>query len=307
MTAAGPCILILGCHRSGTSALSRCAGILGANMPIDLMGPGLSNVTGHWEPSGIVEVSDAFLASQNSSWADWTAIPLFEENPQQLDAWRISYHESIAASFPSPGPFALKDPRLCRIVPLVVQALASKDICVTVCLSHRHPDAVAKSLMARPQDWPRGFSDAQAYLIWLRHVLDAEYYSRSHPRVRVNYEDLMSTPIAALTPLATLVPGLIDPKTKQLEISEFLRVDLQHWKEGKKQPKAKNPYLRRIAGFLADLQHWIRGKEPSDPDAETPYRQMAIEVYGLLTAPTLDTEALDSARQALAALSPDPD
>jgi hypothetical protein len=48
---AGPrvCLLVLGVHRSGTSAVTRVLSILGAALPRTLLGAGPSNESGHWE------------------------------------------------------------------------------------------------------------------------------------------------------------------------------------------------------------------------------------------------------------------
>ena len=48
------CLLVLGMHRSGTSALAHVLNILGATLPKQLVGPGEGNVAGHFEPERIV-------------------------------------------------------------------------------------------------------------------------------------------------------------------------------------------------------------------------------------------------------------
>ncbi len=43
-----PCLLVLGIHRSGTSALTWVLSIASAKLPASLMGPGKANNGGHW-------------------------------------------------------------------------------------------------------------------------------------------------------------------------------------------------------------------------------------------------------------------
>ena len=57
------CILVLGMHRSGTSALTRVLSLAGAALPADLMGPSVGKELGHWESKRIVAFHDELLNS----------------------------------------------------------------------------------------------------------------------------------------------------------------------------------------------------------------------------------------------------
>ena len=59
-------ILVVGMHRSGTSALARTISLLGARLPSDLVGPNEGNPHGHWEPQEIVNLNDKMLADAGS-------------------------------------------------------------------------------------------------------------------------------------------------------------------------------------------------------------------------------------------------
>src|SRR5215469_14980748 len=63
-------ILVLGMHRSGTSALSRVLNLLGARLPSNLIPvePGVGNDAGHWESADFVVIHDGVLESNGSSW-----------------------------------------------------------------------------------------------------------------------------------------------------------------------------------------------------------------------------------------------
>ncbi|VAW15575.1 hypothetical protein MNBD_ALPHA12-1015, partial [hydrothermal vent metagenome] len=69
------CILVLGMHRSGTSALTRVLSLAGATLPKRLLGSSDdSNPTGHWEPNILIEYHDKMLAELDSCWHDWRAL-----------------------------------------------------------------------------------------------------------------------------------------------------------------------------------------------------------------------------------------
>ena len=51
-------IVVVGMHRSGTSAVTRVLSLLGAALPKNLLGAGKGNEEGHWEPSRLVVAHD---------------------------------------------------------------------------------------------------------------------------------------------------------------------------------------------------------------------------------------------------------
>ena len=65
-------ILVLGMHRSGTSAVTRVINLLGADLPSNLM-PAVAgaNEPGFWESMDVYRLNDEILASVGSSWDDW--------------------------------------------------------------------------------------------------------------------------------------------------------------------------------------------------------------------------------------------
>ena len=56
-------IMVLGMHRSGTSAITRVIGLLGADLPNSLLPPSSSNEAGHWESNELMLIHDQVLAS----------------------------------------------------------------------------------------------------------------------------------------------------------------------------------------------------------------------------------------------------
>src|SRR5579859_3533679 len=69
------CILILGMHRSGTSAVAGALSALGVALPKKtLMGPHPCNQRGLFESFALACAHDELLASANSHWHDWRHI-----------------------------------------------------------------------------------------------------------------------------------------------------------------------------------------------------------------------------------------
>src|SRR5260221_13056985 len=65
-------LLVLGMHRSGSSALTRVLSLLGASLPETLMPPDPNNEAGYWESAPINQCLEIVLRAAHTSWQDWT-------------------------------------------------------------------------------------------------------------------------------------------------------------------------------------------------------------------------------------------
>ena len=100
----------------------------------------------------------------------------------------------FASSFGASDLAVLKDPRICRFVPLWISVFNSMAIKPLFVFLVRSPLEVAASLQARNALMPftlGGVSEAAALLLWLRHFIDAERDTRGEPRVFVSYEQVL--------------------------------------------------------------------------------------------------------------------
>ena len=93
----------------------------------------------------------------------------------------------------------------------------------------RSPLEVAQSLRARD-----GLGHEHALLLWLRHVLDAEFETRAVARTFVRYSDVLQNWTAAADKIAHDI-GLEWPQrssSTQLDIEQFIDRDLRHHEIG---------------------------------------------------------------------------
>jgi hypothetical protein len=81
----------------------------------------------------------------------------------------------------------VKDPRLCRLLPLWAPVIAGSALPLVMVL--RHPAAVAASLSARD-----GFSPDKALMLWLVNNLEMERESRAFQREFILYSELLRDP-----------------------------------------------------------------------------------------------------------------
>ncbi|MGQ0723500.1 MAG: sulfotransferase family protein, partial [Candidatus Eiseniibacteriota bacterium] len=180
-------VLILGMHRSGTSALARVLNVLGVELGDKLLRPSGDNEAGFWEHRDLVVLHDRLLAAVGSTWDDPRPVP-----PEALlsDATKPVRDDMLAVlrrDFAPRPLWGVKDPRLCRLVPLWLSLLDELGAEPRFVLTARDPHEVAASLARRD-----GMSLEQARLLWLEHCLAAERDTRGRRRSFVTYDGLLS-------------------------------------------------------------------------------------------------------------------
>ena len=179
-------LLVLGMHRSGTSALTRTLNLVGAQLPSRLLEARVDNVTGYWESADLTAIHDRVLESAGTSWEDFARIPASWHTSDVAESFRREILAVLERDFATSPLFVIKDPRICRLVPLWTSVLERFGVEAAFLIAFRNPIEVAESLKARDDLHP-----AKALLMWLRHVIDAERGSRGARRVLVSYEALL--------------------------------------------------------------------------------------------------------------------
>jgi hypothetical protein len=237
------CLLVLGMHRSGTSAVARVLSLLGAGLPKAILGPGLGNEISHWEPAQLVAAHDRMLAAVGSRWDDWRALAACEA-PDRAATFESELAAILDEEFGAAPLMVLKEPRICRFAPLYIRLLAAKDIDPRFVLPVRNPLAVLASLADRD-----GMTAGHAALLWLRHALDAEAATRAFPRAIVSYEALMTDwrPVVQRLKARTGIRWPRALKEAAPEIEAFLATELQH----------HAPSRRELAG-RKDVAGWVK-------------------------------------------------
>lgn len=178
------CILVLGMHRSGTSAITGTLvklGVAGPNTPY-LNGP--DNPRGHWESVPMIAFHDRLLAAAGTSWND---IHPIDQAWFTTDTAKPFYDEAkllLAQEFSDFPLFVFKDPRICRFLPFWQEIMDRENIEIKVIIPIRNPVEVALSLRNRDR-----FSITRGLMLWLCHVLEAEAATRFRQRVIIDWSN----------------------------------------------------------------------------------------------------------------------
>lgn len=181
-------ILVLGMHRSGTSALAGTFSQLGLRLGDELMpATADANPKGYFEHVRVVQAHDRLLAAFGMDWADPRPLPeSWMRHPATMQA-RAELEELLSQLLAEGGTVVVKDPRLCRFVPLWRELLGSLGVQAHFAFIARHPVEVAASLRRRD-----GMSEYRAGLLSLAHQLEAEQATRGACRLFMTYEDLIA-------------------------------------------------------------------------------------------------------------------
>lgn len=224
------CILVLGMHRSGTSALTRVLSLLGAALPNTLVGPGPGNESGHWEPARLVEYHNRLLQELRSGWHDWQRVDLSRLSIRRRNEVKAEIAEIISAEYGDARPIVVKDPRICRFAGLFLDALDEAGLRTLPVVLLRNPLEVAESLERREEFWSAELTRSDALLLWLRHALDAEFATRARSRVILSYDCLLADWKGALAKIGGRldVSWPYEPDEVAAEVERFLTPRLRH-------------------------------------------------------------------------------
>ena len=215
------CILILGMHRSGTSALGGIFNRSGLSCGKDLMPANIYNQKGYYENLKIWKFNEKILTSLVSSWhlvlPESLPSEIIKDHSRELE--EIIFTESLGDKL-----FFIKDARISFLFPLYEKALKDIGFDIKIVIPYRHPYEVALSLQKRD-----GFSIEKGYMLWLDHLLSTEKLSRAYPRIFSKYDDLLKDPLIQLERILDALKIEIDfSDSQKSEIKEFIDNSLKH-------------------------------------------------------------------------------
>lgn len=221
------CIVVLGMHRSGTSAMTGILNTCGLYLGKELFPPRDDNPTGFFENARVLDFNDELLGALGSFWEDefdlpheWLLTPEVQGIKRRIGEFGIS-------EFGDHPAIAIKDPRLCLTLPLWEDALQGAGFEMYYVIMLRHPTAVAKSLQVRNR-----FSCLRSHLLWMKYIRSAERFTRQKNRVFVRFDDLVKDPLR-VSEIVLERSGFSrswSGMTTKEQIGEFISTDLYHHK-----------------------------------------------------------------------------
>jgi len=245
-------IVVLGMHRSGTSAVTRGLVVAGVSLGDRLMPAAEgNNQKGFWEDIDFNELNIEILNCLNGNWDFLTDISQsniqllreigFFEKAKELIKQKVSIHPI----------YGLKDPRMARLMPFWREVFNELDISVFYIIAIRNPLSVVHSLAKRDQ-----LTNEKSYLLWLVHVISILVNCDLNNSLVIDYDQLMASPIDQLNRISEFLGQEIDKEELGIYRTDFLDNELQHnvyTLDDLKSDLTCSPLVLEIYSFLKDL------------------------------------------------------
>lgn len=245
-------VVVLGMHRSGTSAAARALQALGIDLGDRLEPPDAAvNAKGYFEDMDLVALDDEMLAAVDRDWASLVATTA--DDVERLR--RLGYIERAAAllrtKLRADRTFGCKDPRMAKLLDVWAEVFRSEALDVRYVFAVRNPLSVARSIARRD-----GFAAEAAYELWLEHVVACLHFLAGERAVAVDFDLLLAEPRRQLQRLADAVGHEIDPAAADEFTHGFLAEDLRHHvatSEDVMADQAASPAVREATALLERL------------------------------------------------------
>ncbi len=183
-------VVVLGMHRSGTSALTGLLQLMGlwAGGEDDFPLADDHNQAGYWEHRGVWSVDEVILQTLGASWSEVADLDLSRLEEGVRARLRERARE-IVRDLDGHGSWVIKDPRLCLLFPFWREVLENP-FCILI---YREPLPVARSLAARDE-----FPVPYGIALWEKYTLEALTSTRGLPRILISHRELMADPESTL-------------------------------------------------------------------------------------------------------------
>lgn len=190
-------IIVVGMHRSGTSALSGELNNLGVFMGKRLFKAQQGvNDKGFWENARLVKINNQLLEAANSDWDDPTG--LSRTDSAFPDRYFSKACDFVNSEYGNAPLWGMKDPRTSMLLPFWSRVFNHVGVSPNYILMIRHPFEVAASLAKRD-----GFSQQKGLVLWLNYNFASFLGTKGSPRVIVDFTALLDDPIAIRRKIAS--------------------------------------------------------------------------------------------------------
>jgi hypothetical protein len=270
----GPWVVVMGMHRSGTSAVTGAIGALGFSLVDagDRLSPHESNPE-HGESLSVLKHNDEILAHFGGTWDAPPRLPEGWESDQGLPDRRTA-SGLLATAYPHGGPSVFKDPRVCLLLPYWREVLG---VPIATVLVWRSPLAVARSLRRRD-----GSAIPYGVALWERYNRSAIANLARTDVYVLNYDAMVEDPANSLSGLTSWLSSIgtfdtMGPWDHEGALS-VVTADLRH----ESTPVADDDHdlvLEEQRSLVADLTGLAGGHSALPPltSDESPWTEAILE------------------------------
>ncbi len=256
-------ILVLGVHRSGTSALTKGLEAMGISLGTSLIPPNIFNEKGYWEDVDFHELNLEMLDSFESRLR--RILPLSEEEAVLLceRGFLTKASQLLLKKLPSSQPLGIKDPRFSILLPFWKKVFKECNVDASFVIALRNPLSVAAC-----QEQFQNQHREKSFWIWISYLLTCLEHSEGNNRILVDYDELLKNPKHQIQRIARTLALDVSPELLQAYCFAFIDPSLRHF-YGEKDTLLQKNFCRAFAlemyeKFLAVARDEISFKELQD-------------------------------------------
>ncbi|KVL35316.1 hypothetical protein WS98_16410 [Burkholderia territorii] len=217
-----------------------------------------NNDKGFFEDVDINRINIEVMHSAGFDWDTMGPIDLGGIDGHLLDDLRIRA-VSLLREKCDGKIFALKDPRIARLMPFWQPIFDSLQSRIVYAIAVRNPISVARSLAKR-----NGFAEEKTHTLWLAHTVSALEATHDLTRTLVSYDALMNAPRPELERVSSeLGLPLIDAEVESFE-REFLDDGLRHTRFAPQDVDFLQTLPRQAKALFSALDETVRNKLPAN-------------------------------------------
>lgn len=193
-------VIVLGMHRSGTSAVTRTLNLFGlsASAAEDLIGPGPGNERGHWESESLMQCNERLLGAVGASWYRPPAAGGLWLRRPEVQALKPLCRAAFERAHPTPG-WVWKDPRTCLTLDFWLDLVQRPALVLVL----RHPVDIAQSLQHR-----NGIPLQYGVALWEHYIREVLRGIRGHPVLVIRFDDLIDETDATLDGIGAMLSAV---------------------------------------------------------------------------------------------------
>ena len=222
-------IIVIGMHRSGTSAITRALELLGVSLGENLHPAGFDNPTGFWEDRECLEINEELLLQCGSAYDRLGLAQDILRNNPSTDSLKQKAKQLVTRKLEeNNGMWGFKDPRTCRLLPFWREVFDSIGCETSYIIALRNPLSVTSSLLAR-----NNIPLEKGYFLWLQHIVPAILDTKGFSRILVDYDLFMDAPFEQMSRMSAALnlpmPEASSPIVRTF-VDDFLNKNLRHTK-----------------------------------------------------------------------------
>ncbi|SDP58441.1 rhamnan synthesis F family protein [Desulforhopalus singaporensis] len=224
-------VIVLGMHRSGTSALTAGLTALGFNFGHLAEHKSIENPKGYFENQGVVQLNERILNHLGYSWSNPFVIGI-GDLAEITDQFYVEASNLLQSNYQDCPLWGIKDPRVSLLLPFWKRVVRETFNDTEVYYVHalRSPVEVAESLRVRSEKFQQFLcgDTEQSLLLWFAYHFHALKNVKGEQNILVSFEDLLNDPAKQLKRLSAFLGVCPDPTSVDEYCDSFLEKKLKH-------------------------------------------------------------------------------